>query len=355
MQLKHPSGMVGAAAILILVSNPAIAGPLYTFTTIADPDATGSTQPTGINDAGQIVGIYSDGNGTHGFLDTAGVFTTIDYPGAAVSGGNTLTEPLGINSAGQIVGQYFDSTGGHGFVDTGGVFTAINIPGAIQTAVTGINSSGQMVGYYVVYVTVGSVQQSEELGFLYSGGVFTTIQEPPNAINDAGQMVGSFNYGGFLDSGGTFTTFNDPNATGMTPFTDATGINNSGQMVGFFSTPEDMAFVYDGSTFSEFDAPGADTIAAGINDAGQIVGIFNNNVSGGWQGYLATPISLPEPSTLALFGFALAALALMWRRASSPGKSPLPADARFATRKKGRRRTRYPLPNGSFPRQTAAN
>jgi hypothetical protein len=32
--------------------------PIYTYTTIDDPSATGSTFATGINDAGQIVGVY---------------------------------------------------------------------------------------------------------------------------------------------------------------------------------------------------------------------------------------------------------------------------------------------------------
>ena len=42
----------------------------YTFTSIDLPGA-GSTFPTGINAGGQIVGLYLDATGNHGFLATA--------------------------------------------------------------------------------------------------------------------------------------------------------------------------------------------------------------------------------------------------------------------------------------------
>ena len=71
------------------------------------------TQAFGINDSGQIVGLYSDSVGRHGFLlDTAGSITTIDVPGAS------YTAASGINNSGQIVGGFSDSTGTHGFLAT---------------------------------------------------------------------------------------------------------------------------------------------------------------------------------------------------------------------------------------------
>lgn len=83
-------------------------------------------------------------NAAHGFLDTGGSFTAIDFPGA--TGG---TAANGINDAGEIVGNFSDGTGGHGFVDAGGVFTAIDLAGAMETSVTGINDAGQIVGFYL--------------------------------------------------------------------------------------------------------------------------------------------------------------------------------------------------------------
>src|SRR4051794_16662368 len=58
-------------------------------------------------------------------------FIQIDLPGAF------FTHASDINNAGQIVGFFSDSTGGHGFLDTGGSFTLIDVPGAVQTSAFG--------------------------------------------------------------------------------------------------------------------------------------------------------------------------------------------------------------------------
>src|SRR5437660_1786255 len=93
----------------------------YGFTTIDDPSAiSGTTHTFWSNSSVKILGTFSDSTGTHGFLDTAGIFTTIDNP-SAIS-----TFPLGINSSGQIVGYFADGTGLHGFLDTACTFTAID-------------------------------------------------------------------------------------------------------------------------------------------------------------------------------------------------------------------------------------
>jgi probable HAF family extracellular repeat protein len=65
------------------------------LTTIDVPGATATYAMT-INDAGQIVGGYTDVLGTeHGFLLNNGTFTTIDFPGAVATGafGVIDTEP----------------------------------------------------------------------------------------------------------------------------------------------------------------------------------------------------------------------------------------------------------------------
>jgi probable HAF family extracellular repeat protein len=77
---------------------------------------------------------------------------------------------------------------------------------------------------------------------------------------------------GFLDVGGTFTTIDVPGAT----YTQASGINNAGQIVGGFFDSNGIShgFLKVGGTFRTIDAPGATlafasgTIATGINDAG---------------------------------------------------------------------------------------
>jgi probable HAF family extracellular repeat protein len=76
--------------------------PAYNYTTLDDPLQTDfMTQASGINDAGQIVGLYHNSSGYHGFLYSAGTYTPIDDPLATIS-----TVASGINAAGQIVGYY---------------------------------------------------------------------------------------------------------------------------------------------------------------------------------------------------------------------------------------------------------
>jgi len=74
---------------------------------------------------------------------------------------------------------------------------------------------------------------------------------------------------------GTFTTIDVPGAL----FTSASGINNDGQVVGFYITDdeegESHGFLLDEGTFTTIDVPdGESTIAWGINDRLQIVGFY---------------------------------------------------------------------------------
>src|SRR6187200_2707204 len=71
----------------------------YTISTIEVPGSR-LTAACGIDNLGRVVGYYTDGKGTHGFLFENGGVSSIDVPGAA------WTAAFGINSAGQIVGGY---------------------------------------------------------------------------------------------------------------------------------------------------------------------------------------------------------------------------------------------------------
>jgi len=70
------------------------------------------------------------------FADIAYSFTDIDVPGARG------THAFGINDSGQIVGSF--NFGALGFVDTGGGFTTIDVPGnLVGTDATGINKAAR--------------------------------------------------------------------------------------------------------------------------------------------------------------------------------------------------------------------
>jgi uncharacterized membrane protein len=115
----------------------------------------GFTEPTDINDRGQIVGIYGDdpAGRVHGFLLDKGRYTTIDAPGVP------FTLPSGINNRGQIVGYTKsdpalplpDAQKVHGFLLARGVegpFTPIDVSGAPRAIANGINDQGEIIGVY---------------------------------------------------------------------------------------------------------------------------------------------------------------------------------------------------------------
>ena len=86
---------------------------------------------------------------SHEFLLADGVFTPIDFPGAASTGGPLFG--VGINPEGAIVGQYRDTVGRtHGFLLEDGEYTSIDFPdpGAAATVATAINPRGDIVGRY---------------------------------------------------------------------------------------------------------------------------------------------------------------------------------------------------------------
>jgi len=209
-----------------------------TYEALNDPHIPVYQGVLGLNDSGDIVGTYLDSSGEfHAYEKVGAKFSDIDV---TLAGANNTTA-YGINNAGGVVGSYEDASGlSHGFTLVGGTYTSIDYPGAIQTAASGINSSGEIVGEYG--------DDSGWHGFLLSGGTYTSFdfsggatETWANAINDSGNIVGFYclteecvgdlsGAQGFLLSGGTFTTIAVPGEV----YTQALGINNKGQIVGFY-------------------------------------------------------------------------------------------------------------------------
>lgn len=153
------------------------------------PGAGNLTIPNGINDRGEIVGVYQDaaGPGQHGFYYKVGKYQALVYPGAKETGAQ------GINNSGQVVGVYPDKKGTHGFVflENVGVFTlALDCPAGNVIALRGINNGGQIVG--------GCFDaQGKEHPFLYMASALNPIlvvgasSASINGINDRLQVVGN--------------------------------------------------------------------------------------------------------------------------------------------------------------------
>ena len=193
-----------------------------------------SNEITGINTAGEIVGVYNDlSNNIHGFLDNGGTFTTID-----IGGVGTTTEPTDINDSGEIVGIFIDASSvSHGFftLDNGVSFTIFDVPGATITLAAGVNSAGVISGEW-------SDSVPKQHGFIFSGGVFTSIDFPTATstnvigINDSNEVAGFYGDAakvnhGFVSSAGNFTKIDVAGAAA----TQLTRIKNKGQITGLYT------------------------------------------------------------------------------------------------------------------------
>ncbi len=173
-----------------------------TYTTIDYPGAV-LTRADNINNLGQIVGTYANAgsNVLHGFTLKAGVFTPIDAPGSS-----SATYLNQINNFGVIGGGYIDANSiSHGFVYNAGTFTAIKFPGASNTAVTGINDSGEVSGVYCDPAACTFFVPGPQKYFTEINGRYTTVDVPTTGeianlnleLNNAGQLIAAYQ-----DSGG---------------------------------------------------------------------------------------------------------------------------------------------------------
>ncbi len=200
-------------------------------------------------------------------------YMNIDYPGAYA------TTPTAVNDSGSVVGYYLQSQYGstHGFLYAGGVYTTIDDPEG-TTFPEGINNSGEITG-------VIEVGQTEIHGFTYVNGVFTTFDYPGysgstngQGINNSNEIVGIYAPGGadgFLDNNGSFSSFSYPGADDTYPH----AINDSGEVAGYYTASTvPFGFLYDGSTFTSINyTSGYETFASGVNNAGVVVGYSNLN------------------------------------------------------------------------------
>ena len=117
-----------------------------TFTKYDVPDAL-ATLVSGINDAGDFAGEFTDATGlTQGFVSLGGTITPFSVPGA------TLTIANQLNASNRYVGEFFDRAFiPHGFYgDNNGVLRGpVDFPGSTGTVLFGINDRGWVVGRYM--------------------------------------------------------------------------------------------------------------------------------------------------------------------------------------------------------------
>jgi probable HAF family extracellular repeat protein len=265
------------------------------FTTLApNPDSGGygamCNAAWGVNNAGDVVGTYFTNDGAaHGFLYMNGnysTFTELNVPGAG------STQAFGISNNGLVVGQAIESSGDLGFTydistsqyDT---FTLPGLPSGATFVPFGINNAGEVVGTY-------SSPSGEVSVFLYTPGSssYTLLPQNPAAV------IGFFE--------GTF----------------GVGIDDAGDLAGNYSVDGSLGlgflpYVYLDGTYANFNVnlPSADVYnsgADGINNLGDVVGYYSAP-NGELQGFLATPA--PEASTWAMMLVAFVGLGFASHRA----------------------------------------
>jgi probable HAF family extracellular repeat protein len=284
--MKRLSWELMAFGLAVLLSPFARAD--YAFTTVDVPGAT-FTSLTGINDSGQMIGFYVAAGIRYDFLLSDGTYTTLYGPNGTGAFAN------GINNAGQIVGYYFGADGlVHGFLrDSDGTYTTLDFPGfdSLDTEAYGINDSGQIVGQYYGGGRIhGFLRDSygRYTRFDAQGAFYTML----TGINHAGVLLGNT----IDDDGGNGAFYFDSSFEPIIPVpgsaTYAFGINDVGDIVGFYGQPDGSSHGYlrsaDGN-YTSLDVPDAQlTCAYGINNNGIIVGSFDDQQNH-THGFVATP------------------------------------------------------------------
>ena len=288
------SASLNSATFLFTLA-PQVAAPRLapvSYTNIDLPNIP-TTEASGINNNGQIVGAYIDAQGIqHGYLtQDSSSFTTIDFPGAAA------TNCLGINSRGDITGFYNDSNGStHGFTLISGAFATIDFPDSLSTFPIGINDKDQIVGEY-------QSADGADHGFLLDNGQFTTIDQgrlkgifgatSADGINNRGDIAGLFfdpdTFRGFVENNNVFQIFDVPGQG----FTLPEGINDEGDVVGAYDDTNlvQHGFLRAHGKFFTVDFPGGNSsFVIGINASGAMVGGYADD-AGNFHNFLATPVS----------------------------------------------------------------
>lgn len=216
----------------------------------------------------------------------------------------TFNQLLGINNEGVIAG-YFGS-GAKGHPNKGyellppfaqGDFRNENFPGSVQTQVTGLNDTGITVGFWSKQNTASMTNNN--FGFYEWRGRFHSVNFPTGTpanppvdqllgVNDFGTAVGFFTNSAGTNRGyefdiqtGKFSRVLPPDAHGsnLGSSLTAAGINNRGDVAGFYNNTRDGktdAFLkLHSGRFTTLAFPGASmTQAFGVNDSDEVVGAY---------------------------------------------------------------------------------
>jgi len=323
----------------ILISLVATSTPfLYSngsVTSILDSLDMRFAQPLAINSSGQIVGY--DG---YAFLISNGQSHDLNLI-ATPPAGFSLDSANAINDSGKIAGFMSpmvdcepSCSSMHAFVESNGAVTDLTtLSGSSYTpqAALGLNNSGEVVGY-------GLDSNGNQEAFQYSNGSVTKLNfTSANAINSSGEIAGMSGSDAALYDNGQLTDLG--NLGGLS---QANALNDQGEVVGVsalspqcvlldnYDCPDEDAFLYSNGALIDLnsllppDSGWQLYDATGINDSGQIVG--DGTLNGQAEGFLLDlSTATPEPGSGALTAAALGflfALRIAARRPASRQNRP---------------------------------
>jgi len=216
---------VSALLLVTLQVNAAFAQ-TYLITDLGTLPGATTASAAAINNNNQVVG----SSGLDAFLLSNGTMRDLGNFGGASSA-------AALNSVGDVAGSASTSSGTHPFLFHNGTLSDLGIPSGFNSgAATGVNGTDQVVGQF----NGGSRRQAFSRAFLWQNHVFT----------DLGTLGGRS--------------------------ASATGINNSGQIVGssLNASGQNHAFVWQNGAMHDLGTlPGGTfSSAAAINDSGEIAG-----------------------------------------------------------------------------------
>ncbi|MFZ0814714.1 MAG: glycoside hydrolase domain-containing protein [Candidatus Sulfotelmatobacter sp.] len=204
------------------------------------------SQAFGINNLGQIVGTWEDTNYCdHGYLLSGGTYTSIDNPNTTCANGGTAL--YGINDAGQMVGSY-SNPGGQSFVYYASKFYPNNpYTSSCCNLVNGINGDATVAGFYsnngvetgFTEPGVPSTWTGSPSSFFDAEGVWTFGE----SINNNGDVGGYYevsyldDYALLYTNGVQLISFQYMPNSNTSYDTYGYGVNDFGQIVGYYSLP----------------------------------------------------------------------------------------------------------------------
>jgi len=231
-----------------------------------DPPGSVNTQVTGINDAGTVVGQFSDTQGFHGFSRTSsGQITVID-----VAGPTSQTQIYAINDSGEMAGYYY-SDGYLGFIlDRFGNLTTFSLDG-VALSPNNLNILGLIAGTYVSgFDGIGFTRDAA--GDITTFVPFDALAVGSAYIDTIGRIAGNYTdaevltHGYLRDQFGNFTSFDAPGAgTDVGRGTLVAGLTAQGEITTGYYTDNNAAghgFIRsDSGKFTVFEVPGSGRFA----------------------------------------------------------------------------------------------